>query len=129
MSNTGIGKSVRRVEDFRFLTGSGQFVADISRPGQCHAVFVRSPHAHAVIKKVDTEAAAKAPGVLGIFTGQQLAADKIGGLVCGWMIHSKDGSPMKAGVYRALATDKVRHVGDRIAVVIAETLDQARDAV
>ena len=83
MSTTGIGQSVRRVEDFRFLTGSGQYVADINRPAQCYAVFVRSPHAHAVIKKIDTEKAAKAPGVLGIFTGKQLAADKIGGLICG----------------------------------------------
>jgi carbon-monoxide dehydrogenase large subunit len=128
MSKTGIGQSVRRVEDFRFLTGNGQFVADINRPAQCHAVFVRSPYAHAVIKKINTEAAAKAPGVLSIFTGQQLAADKIGGLVCGWMIHSKDGSPMKAGVHRALALDKARYVGDHVAVVIAETLNQAHDA-
>ena len=128
MSNTGIGQSVRRVEDFRFLTGSGQYVADINRPAQSHAVFVRSPHAHAAIKKIDTEKAGKAPGVLGIFTGKQLAADKIGPLICGWMIHSKDGSPMKAGSHPALALDKVRYVGDHVAVVVAETLNQAHDA-
>ena len=128
MSATGIGQSVRRVEDFRFLTGSGQYVADINRAAQCHAVFVRSPHAHAAIKKIDTDKAAKAPGVLGIFTGKQLAADKIGPLICGWMIHSKDGSPMKAGSHPALALDKVRYVGDHVAVVVAETLNQAHDA-
>jgi carbon-monoxide dehydrogenase large subunit len=128
MSNTGIGQPVRRVEDFRFLTGSGQYVADINRPAQSYAVFVRSPHAHAVIKTIDTGEAAKAPGVLGVLTGKQLAADKIGGLICGWMIHSKDGSAMKAGPHPALALDKVRYVGDHVAVVIAETLNQAQDA-
>ena len=91
-------------------------------------MFVRSPHAHATIKTIDTEKAAKAPGVLGVFTGKQLAADKIGGLICGWMIHSKDGSAMKAGPHPALALDKVRYVGDHVAVVIAETLNQAHDA-
>ena len=128
MSNTGIGQPVRRREDFRFITGSGHYTDDINRPQQTCAVFVRSPHAHATIKNIDVAAAAKAPGVLGIFTGKELAADKIGGLICGWMIHSKDGSPMKAGVHPALAVDKVRYVGDHVAVVIAETLNQARDA-
>ena len=128
MSNVGIGQPVRRVEDFRFITGSGQYTDDIDRPGQTYAVFVRSPHAHATIRSIEIAAAAKAPGVLGIFTGKELAADKIGGLICGWMIHSKDGSPMKAGVHPALATEKVRYVGDHVAVVIAETLNQARDA-
>jgi carbon-monoxide dehydrogenase large subunit len=129
MSNTGIGQSVRRVEDLRFLTGSGQFTADINRPGQSYAVFVRSPHAHAEIKSIDISRATKAPGVLGVFTGKDLAADKVGGLVCGWMIHSKDGSPMKAGGHPALALNRVRYVGDHVAVVIAETLNEACDAV
>jgi carbon-monoxide dehydrogenase large subunit len=128
MSATGIGQPVRRVEDFRFITGAGQYVADINRPGQSYAAFVRSPHAHAAIRRIDTAEAAKAPGVLGIFAGKEIAADKIGPLVCGWMVHSKDKSPMKVGVHRALALDKVRYVGDHVAVVIAETLDQARDA-
>jgi len=128
MSENGIGQSVRRREDIRFITGAGQYTADISRPGQVYAVFVRSPHAHAKIKRIDIAAAEKAPGVVGIFTGKDLAADKIGGLICGWMIHSKDGSPMKAGAHPALATDKVRYAGDHVAVVIAESLDQARDA-
>ncbi len=128
MTSTGIGAPVRRREDFRFITGSGQYVDDISRPGQAYAVFVRSPHAHAIIKNIDLSAARSAPGVLGIFTGKDLAADKIGGLICGWMIHSKDGSPMKVGPHPALATEKVRYVGDHVAVVIAESLNQARDA-
>lgn len=128
MTATGIGASVRRKEDHRFITGKGQYVDDINRPGQTYAVFVRSPHAHAAIKKIDTSAASKAPGVLGIFTGTELAADKIGNLICGWMIHSKDGSPMKAGPHPALAQGKVRYVGDHVAVVIAETLPEAKDA-
>src|SRR6195256_6256931 len=126
--NTGIGQPVRRREDFRFITGRGQYTDDIHRPGQSYAVFVRSPHAHATILKIDATEAMTAPGVLAVFTSKELAADKIGGLICGWMIHSKDGSPMKAGVHSALATDKVRYVGDHVAVVIAETLNQARDA-
>ncbi len=128
MSATGIGVSVPRREDHRFITGKGQYTDDINRPGQGYAVFVRSPHAHATLGKIDTSAAIKAPGVLGVFTGADLAADKIGGLICGWMIHSKDGSPMKAGPHPALAQGKVRYVGDHVAVVIAETLAQARDA-
>ena len=128
MAATGIGASVRRVEDHRFITGKGQYVDDINRAGQAYAVFVRSVHAHAAIKKIDTSAAINAPGVLGIFTGSDLAADKIGNLICGWMIHSKDGSPMKAGAHPALAQGKVRYVGDHVAVVIAETLAEARDA-
>ncbi len=128
MTATGIGASVRRTEDHRFITGKGQYVDDINRPGQSYAVFVRSPHAHATLKKIDISAAEKAPGVLGIYTGDDLAADKVGGLICGWLIHSKDGSPMKAGAHPALAQGKVRYVGDHVAVVIAETLAEARDA-
>jgi aerobic carbon-monoxide dehydrogenase large subunit len=128
MTATGIGAPVRRKEDHRFITGNGKYTDDINRPGQTYAVFVRSPHAHAKIKKIDTKAAAKMAGVVGILTGADLAADKVGGLICGWMIHSKDGSPMKAGGHPALADGKVRYVGDHVAVVIAETLAQARDA-
>jgi len=128
MTSTGIGVPVRRREDFRFITGSGQYVDDISRPGQVYAYFVRSPHAHAIIKNIDTSAALNAPGVLAVFTGKDLAADKIGGLICGWMIHSKDGTPMRVGPHPALALEKVRYVGDHVAVVIAETLNQAKDA-
>src|ERR1043165_2322841 len=125
---TGIGASVRRKEDLRFITGKGQYTDDISRPGETRAVFVRSPHAHAKIKKVDTAAAKKMPGVLAVLTGAELANDKIGNLICGWMIHSKDGSPMKMAPHPALASGKVNHEGDAVAVVIAETRAQAADA-
>ncbi len=128
MTVTKIGEAVRRKEDHRFITGKGQYTDDISRPGQAHAYFLRSPHAHARIRKIDTSAAAAMPGVVGILTGAELAEDKIGDLICGWMIHSKDGSPMKMGSHPALAKGKVRYVGDHVAVVIAETLDQAKDA-
>src|SRR5581483_886579 len=120
MSETGIGKPVRRREDIRFITGNGRYTADINRPGQVHAVFVRSPHAHARIRSIDTSAALAAPGVAGIFTGKELEADRIGKLICGWMIHSKDGSPMNMGAHPALALDRVRYVGDHVAVVLAD---------
>ena len=128
MSATGIGAAVRRKEDHRFITGKGHYTDDISRPGQTYAYFLRSPHAHATIKSIDAKAAAAMPGVLAVLTGADLAADKIGGLICGWMIHSKDGSPMKMAPHPALAHGKANHVGDPVAVVIAETLAQARDA-
>src|SRR5438067_5787347 len=128
MSETGIGQSVKRREDIRFLTGNGRYVGDINRPGQVYAVFLRSPHAHGRIRGIDASAASQAPGVAAIFTGKDLVADKIGNLTCGWMIHSKDGSPMNMGVHRPLATDRVRHVGDHVAVVLADTVEQARDA-
>jgi carbon-monoxide dehydrogenase large subunit len=125
---TGIGAAVRRREDLRFITGKGQYTDDISRPGETRAMFVRSPHAHAKIKTVDTKAAAAMPGVLAVLTGAQLASDKIGNLICGWMIHSKDGSPMKMAAHPALAAGKACYAGDPVAVVVAETLAQARDA-
>ena len=128
MSATGIGAAVRRKEDQRFITGRGHFTDDVNRPGQVFAVFVRSPHAHATIKSVDTKAAASRPGVLAVLTGADLAADKIGNLICGWMIHSKDGSPMKMAPHPALAHGKACYVGDPVAVVLAETLAQAKDA-
>src|SRR5205085_10293210 len=92
MSDGGIGVAVRRKEDARFLTGRGTYTDDINRPGQLHAYILRSPHAHAKLKRVDTAAAAKAPGVAAIFTGPDMAKDQIGGLPCGWLINSKDGS-------------------------------------
>ena len=122
MTATGIGAPVRRKEDQRFITGKGQYTDDINRPGQAYAVFVRSPHAHANIKRIDAADALSSPGCLAVYTGADIAADKVGGLICGWMIHSKDGSPMKAGAHPALAQGKVRYVGDHVAVVIGETL-------
>src|SRR5581483_2059919 len=99
-----------------------------SRPGQAHAFFLRSPHAHAKLKRIDAGEAERLPGVLAVLTGAQLQTDKIGNLICGWMIHSKDGSPMKMAPHPALASDKVCYVGDAVAVVVAESLAQARDA-
>lgn len=128
MTETGIGAPVRRKEDFRFVTGQGQYTDDVTRPGETRAVFVRSPHAHAKIKKIDVAAAKKMPGVIDVLTGAQLADDKVGNLICGWMIHSKDGSPMKMAPHPALAAGKVNCVGDAVAVVIAETVGQAKDA-
>jgi len=125
---TGIGKPVRRKEDRRFLTGQGNYTADINRPGQLYAHILRSPHAHALIKGIDTTEARQAPGVVAIYTGADMAADKVGGLPCGWQIHSKDGTPMVEPPHPPLVTDRVRHVGDQVAVVIAETKAQARDA-
>ena len=128
MSATGIGATVRRKEDQRFITGKGHYTADVNRPGQTHACFVRSPHAHARIKGIDAAAASKMPGVVAVLTGADLAVDKLGNLICGWMIHSKDGSAMKMAPHPALAQTKACHVGDPVAVVIAETLAQAKDA-
>ncbi len=128
MSATGIGAAVRRKEDRRFITGTGHYTDDINRAGQAFAYFVRSPHAHAAIKSIDVKAASAMSGVLAVLTGAQLAGDKIGDLICGWMIHSKDGSPMKMAAHPVLANGKACHVGDAVAVVIGETLAQARDA-
>src|SRR5688572_13621887 len=117
MTGTGIGARVQRLEDKRFITGRGRYTDDINRPGQTHAYFLRSPHAHARIRSIDTAEAARSPGVVAVFTGKDikkfvptsddLTEDDIGGLICGWMIHSKDGSPMKAGAHPALAKDTV----------------------
>src|SRR6266699_866050 len=103
MSATGIGATVRRKEDLRFITGKGHYTADVNRPGQTLACFVRSPHAHARIKGIDAGAASKMPGVLAVLTGADLAGDKLGNLSCGWMIHSKDGTAMKMAPHPALA--------------------------
>ena len=127
-TDTGIGAAVRRKEDYRLLTGNGHYTDDINRHGQTHAYILRSPHAFAKIKKIDTAKAKKAPGVVAIFTGADYAADGKGGLPCGWQIHSKDGSPMVEPPHPPLVADIVRHVGDHVAMVIAETKAQARDA-
>ena len=127
-TGTGIGARVKRKEDLRFITGKGNYTDDINLPRQTWAYFVRSPHAHATIKSINTAKAKKMPGVVGIFTGDDVANDKLGGLICGWMIHSKDGSPMKAGPHPVLAQGKVRYVGDHVALVVAETKEQAKAA-
>src|SRR5688572_23117416 len=128
MGIEGIGARVARKEDKRFITGAGRYVDDMVVPGMKHAAFVRSPHAHAEIVSIDVKKAQAMPGVIGVLTGKELKADGIGNLICGWMIHSKDGSPMKMGAWSPLAVDKVRYVGDAVVIVVAETKGQARDA-
>jgi len=128
MGMEGIGASVVRKEDKRFITGKGRYVDDIKLMGMSYAHFIRSPHPHAKIKGIDSSAALKMPGVLAVLTGQELVDDKIGNLICGWMIHSKDGSPMKMGAWPAMAPETVRFVGQAVAVVIAESKNAARDA-
>src|SRR5215470_10424059 len=125
---TTIGTPVRRREDFRFLTGGGTYTDDINRPGQLYAYILRSPHAHARIGAIDTAVAEQASGVVAVYSGSDMAADGIGGLPCGWQVHSKDGSPMVEPPHAPLATDRVCYVGDQVAAVIAETVGQARDA-
>ena len=127
-SETKIGGSVRRKEDFRFLTGQGRYTDDLNRPGQTHAYFLRSPHAHAKVTGIDTEAAKNAPGVVAVFTGADLEADSVGSLICGWTVNDRHGEPHKAPPHFPLVRDKVRYVGDHVAVVIAETRAQAKDA-
>jgi carbon-monoxide dehydrogenase large subunit len=128
MGVEGIGARALRKEDRRFVTGRGRYTDDMNVPGQHYAAFARSPHAHAKIRSIDVSQAKAMPGVVGVLTGGELAADGIGNLICGWMIKSKDGAPMKMGAYPALARETVRYVGQPYAVVVAETRGQARDA-
>ncbi len=125
MTEFGIGAAVKRKEDFRFLTGSGTYTDDIDRPNQTYAYIMRSPHAHARIKGIDTAAAKSAPGVLAVFTGDDLAADGVGGMPCGF---APDGGPQNAPPHPALAQSKVRFVGEHVALVVAESLAEAKDA-
>jgi carbon-monoxide dehydrogenase large subunit len=127
---TGIGAAVRRTEDHRFLTGMGNYVDDINVRGQTYASFVRSPHAHAKINGINTTAAAAMPGVIAVLTGEELSADGVGPLICGWNIAGKNGVELhNTPPHHALAMGKVNYVGDHIAVVIAETKAQANDGV
>jgi len=123
-----IGARIARKEDYRFLTGAGQYTDDVELPRQSYAAFVRSPHAHAKIKSIRKDAALKAPGVLAVYTGEDLAAAKVGGLPCGWLITDVNGQPMKEPPHPCLAQGKARYVGDHVAIVVAETAEQARDA-
>jgi carbon-monoxide dehydrogenase large subunit len=127
MSETGIGAPVRRREDVRFITGRGSYTDDISLPGQAYAVFLRSPYPRARIVAIDTSGALEIPGVLGVFSGRDLAADKIGDLPCGWLVKSKDGTDMKVAPHPPLAVDVANYVGEPYGVVVAETLAAARD--
>jgi carbon-monoxide dehydrogenase large subunit len=122
-----MAKSVRRVEDPRLLTGRGRYTDDISMPGQTHGVVLRSPHAHARITALDTAAAKAVPGVLAVITGADLKAAGLGELPCVIPLKNKDGSARADAPRLALATDTVRHVGDPVAFVVAETPQAARD--
>ena len=122
----GIGASPKRREDIRFLTGKGQYTDDINRPGQVHACFLRAQVAHGRIIRIDTAAASQAPGVVRVFTSADM--EGLGGVPCGWQVTDKDGQPMKEPPHPILVKNKVRHVGDPIAVVVAETPAQAEDA-
>ena len=128
MTTNLIGSAMKRREDYRFLTGSGTYTDDVKLDRQTYAVFVRSPHAHAAIKRIDTSKAKQAPGVLAVFTGEDIANAKINGLPCGWLITDVNGQPMKEPAHPVLAQGKVRYVGDHVAIVIAETYLQAKDA-
>jgi len=121
-----IGQRIERREDARFLTGRGQYTDDIVLPQQTFAYFLRSPYAHARIKSINLDAAKKAPGVVAVFSGADFR--EVGGLPCGWLITSTDGTPMKEPKHPILADDRVRHVGDGVALVIAETYEQAKVA-
>ncbi|PPQ36385.1 xanthine dehydrogenase family protein molybdopterin-binding subunit [Rhodopila globiformis] len=124
----GVGQPVRRFEDRRLLTGKGHFQDDLTLPHQLWAVFVRSPHAHAKIVSIDTTAAANAPGVAAVYTGQDYAADGIATPKAAMPRKKRDGSPMFAPQRPAIVIDRVRYVGDTVAMVVAETLAQAKDA-
>jgi carbon-monoxide dehydrogenase large subunit len=128
LTNEGIGAPVRRVEDPKFLRGLGCFVADITLAGELHCVMVRSPHAHARIRGINSASAAAHPGVAAVLTGADMAADDVGPMAPLWAIKSADGRPMAEPPRWALARGAVRHVGEAVAAVIAETLPQARDA-
>jgi len=122
----GIGASNKRREDVRFLTGRGRYTDDINARGQAYVYFLRSQVAHGVLKSVDTAAASAMPGVVRIFTGADF--EGVGGIPCGWQITDRHGEPMQEPAHPVLAQGKVRHVGDPIAAVVAESLEQARDA-
>ena len=120
-----IGKAVKRREDNRFLTGKGKYTDDLSLPGMTHLAFVRSPYAHARIVNIDTAPAQAAPGVVAVYTGADCGNYSV---PCGWQVNFKNGDTMKEPPHPLLALDKVRHLGEGVAVVIADTLQQARDA-
>jgi carbon-monoxide dehydrogenase large subunit len=124
----GIGAGVARKEDYRLLTGGGSFVADIPFPGALHCVIVRSPHAHARIRSIDVSAAAAARGVRAVFIGADLDEDGVGPMRSGWAVAMPGGPPMAEPLRRVLALDTVRHVGEAVAAVIADSSASAEDA-
>jgi aerobic carbon-monoxide dehydrogenase large subunit len=124
-----VGQRIKRKEDRRFVTGEGRYVDDVQLPGMAHGVVLRSPHAHARIAKLDIAAARAMPGVLDIVTGTDLNSAKVGGLPVGWIVPKTTGAPMTKPPHPVLATERVRHVGDPVAFVVAETRVQALDAM
>ncbi|HJQ57191.1 MAG TPA: xanthine dehydrogenase family protein molybdopterin-binding subunit, partial [Vineibacter sp.] len=128
MTTTGIGASVKRIEDEVLLRGRGRFIDDVNRHGQAHAVFVRSPQAHARLLRVDAAAAHSMPGVLAVLTGADLAADGVGEVHAPSPLKGARGQAMRNPMRYALIRDRARHVGDTVAMVIAETEAQAADA-
>ena len=132
VTSFGIGAPVRRREDFRLLTGQGRYADDVNAPGQAYAAFVRSPHAHADVVAIDAAPALAVAGVLGVFTGRDLVADGVGTIPTliaerGGGIRSRDGSPFAEPPWYPLATDRVRHVGEPVAIVVATTPAAAQD--
>ena len=123
---TGIGASVKRREDLRFITGAGTYTDDINLPGQAYGVFLRSQHARARLDAIDASECLAADGVLAVYTGQDTAADGLGDLPCGWLVKSKDGADMAAPPHPPLAVSQVNFVGEPYALVVGETLDAAR---
>jgi carbon-monoxide dehydrogenase large subunit len=128
MGAFGIGQPIRRFEDVRLLRGGGRYQSDVNLPGQAHAIVIRSPHAHARIRAIDTSAALAAPGVVAVFTGADLARDGLGTMQMTLKRKRPDGSPMFAPPHRGLVPDRVRYVGDPVALLVAETSAQAEDA-
>ncbi|HET6926443.1 MAG TPA: xanthine dehydrogenase family protein molybdopterin-binding subunit, partial [Hyphomicrobiaceae bacterium] len=121
MLKFGIGQPVTRFEDPRLLRGEGHYLADIDLPNQTYATVLRSPHAHALINSIDTQAARAAPGVLAVYTGADYAADGLGGPKATMLRKRPDGSAMFAPQRPALCIDRVRYVGDPVAFIVAET--------
>ena len=126
--DSGIGASVLRLEDRRFLTGRGHYVSDRAVPGALHCRFVRSDRAHADLLGIETEAACAVPGVAAVLTGADMAEDGVGSMPCLWKIPTKDGTPMAEPPRWALARGRVRHVGEPVAAVLAESQSAAEDA-
>ena len=124
----GLAQPVRRVEDPRLLKGAGRYTDDIVLPGMLFGIVLRSPHAAATITRLDTEAAAKLPGIAGIYTAAELKADGLGPLPCAALVNNRDGSPQAAPPHPVLADGVVRHVGDPVAFIVAHSIEQARDA-
>ena len=125
-SETGIGASVRRREDVRFITGTGNYTDDLNQPGQLYAVFCRSPHARALITSIQTEDALAVEGVVSVLTGADMVADGLGDLPCGWMVKSKDGTDMRSAPHPPMGAERVNYVGEPYALVVAETLSAAQ---